>query len=269
MRDRVTAIVRSNPDQEAARSLVREYLQHYVLYLLFRTKHYQKLAFTGGTALRILFELPRFSEDLDFSLLGGRGDFDFPTLRKGLFAELSQAGYQIDEKASETRNVLSAFIKFRGLLFQLGLTPHRHEVMSIKLEIDSNPPPGERTETTVVNKYHMMYYTVHYDLPTLFAGKLHALCFRRYTKGHDLYDLLWFLSSRQGIEPNLSFLNNAAAQTERDPPIFKADNWRSVVEQHLKEADMERARQQIRPFLERPEESEFLTLQNLSKLLHR
>lgn len=269
MKDRLRALVSPDRDEHANRWAVREYLQHYVLYMLFRRKHYVRLVFTGGTALRMFFDLPRFSEDLDFSLAEGEGDLDFGAVRSDLLMELAQAGYRVAEKPSESRTVVSMFIKFGGLLYELGLTAHADEVLSVKLEVDTNPPAGGRTEIGLVNVYHMMYHVVHYDLLTLFAGKLHALCFRPHLKGRDLYDLLWFLSSQGGVEPNLQFLNNAAAQTESEPPRFERDNWRSLVMGRLGKIELDRAREEIRPFLERPEEADFLTLDNFRRLLRR
>ncbi|MCK4283047.1 MAG: nucleotidyl transferase AbiEii/AbiGii toxin family protein, partial [Candidatus Brocadiae bacterium] len=136
-------------------------------------------------------------------------------------------------------------------------------------------PAGGGTEMGLVNVYHLMYQVVHYDLPTLLAGKLHALCFRPYAKGRDLYDLFWFVSSRRGLEPNVRFLNNAAAQTEvhppvvrrEPPPLFDQGNWRSIVLDRLQQMDMDRAREEMRPFLERGEEADLLTLDNFRRLL--
>jgi len=267
MKDRIRSLVSANRSTVENRRLVREYLQHYLLYLLFRTKHYRRLVFTGGTALRILFDLPRFSEDLDFSLAEDAGELGFEGLRLDLLGELEQSGYQVRDKPDERRAVVSTFIRFPGLLHELGLSPHRDEALSVKIEVDKNPPRGGGTRVGLVNVYHLMCQVVHYDPATLLAGKLHALCFRPYTKGRDLYDLMWFLSSRRGLEPNLEFLNNAAAQTEESPPLFRPDNWRSLVRERLEDAAIDQAREQVRPFLERPEEADLLTRENLLGLL--
>lgn len=269
MKERLYALVRAEQDQTLARRLAREYLQHYMLYVLFRTKHYRQLVFAGGTALRILFGVPRFSEDLDFSLAEESGRFDFSPLRRDLLHELAQAGYHAEEKASTARNVVNTFVKFPRLPYELGLSGHRDEALSVKIEVDTRPPAGGRTQLGLVTRYHMMYQVLHYDLPTMLAGKLHALCFRRYPKGRDLYDLLWLLSSQSGLEPNLEFLNNAAAQTEKSPPVFGRDSWRSLVAGRLSHIDLARGREQVRPFLERPEEADLLTLETFRALLRR
>jgi len=267
MKDRIRSLISEDGSTVENRRLVREYLQHYLLYLLFRTKHYRRLVFTGGTALRILFDLPRFSEDLDFSLAEESGELPFGSLRDDLLGELRQSGYEVTDKPDERPAIVSTFIRFPGLLHELGLSPHRDEALSVKIEADTNPPRGGRTRVGLVNVYHLMYQVLHYDLPTLIAGKLHALCFRPYTKGRDLYDLMWFLSSRRGIEPNLEFLNNATAQTEESPPLFRPDTWRSLVRARLGDAAIDQAREQVRPFLERPEEADLITFDNLRTLL--
>lgn len=267
MKDRLRALVSSDRGPAANRSLVREYIQHYVLFLLFRRKHYLRLVFTGGTALRILFELPRFSEDVDFSLVEGQTDFDFASLRQDLLKELRLAGYRVEEKPSRERTVVNTFLKFPGLPYELGLSGHTDEVLSVKVEVDTNPPAGGQTELGLVTRYHMMYHVLHYDLRTMLAGKLHALCFRPYAKGRDLYDLLWFLTTHKQVEPNLEFLNKAAAQTEESPPLFDSGNWQSLVAGRLEEFDLDRGREEIRPFLECPEEADFLTLDNFRRLL--
>jgi len=269
MKDRLRALIAPDADEHAGRWTAREYLQHYVLYLLFRTKHYRRMAFTGGTALRALHGLPRFSEDLDFSLVDPEGQFDFSALRADLLSGLSQAGYAAKDRPKETGAVVNTFLKFPGLLHELGLSAQPREVLSVKVEIDTNPPAGAATELVLVNKHHMMYQTLSHDLPSMFAGKLHALLFRRFTKGRDLYDLLWFLTAHSELAPNLSLLNNAAAQTEAAPPKFDAANWREHLLRRLGGTDVEKAREEIRPFLERPEEADFIELDNFARLLAR
>ena len=267
MKERLRAIVAESGDLPAVRHLVREYIQHYVLYLLYRTKHYRRMAFTGGTALRILFELPRFSEDLDFSLVDDREALGFDDVRDALLSELELAGYEVIEGGRRSNNVASTFIKFPGLLHELGLSPHASQTLSVRLEIDLNPPAGGRTELALVNRYHLLYHVMRHDLPTLLAGKLHALFFRPYTKGRDVYDALWFLSAKKEIEPNLTFLNNASRQTEDSPAEFTAANWRRLLGGRLSAMDMRRARESVRPFLERPEEADLLTPESFDALL--
>ena len=131
-------------------------------------------------------------------------------------------------KVSDQKTVHSAFIRFSGLLYELGLSPHRDEVLAVKIEVDTNPPAGATLATTVVRR-HVILQLQHHDRASLFAGKLHAILQRPYTKGRDLYDLLWYLSDPSWPPPNLALLNNALHQTGWSGAFLTAQNWRAVL----------------------------------------
>jgi hypothetical protein len=267
MKDRLRALVAESRDRTEVRHLVREYVQHYILYLLYRTKHYRLVVFTGGTALRIHFGLPRFSEDLDFSAAGPGDLLDFGAMRADVLAELGLAGYEVTEKPRRSGAIAGTFIRFPGLLHDLGLSALAAETLSVRIEVDLNPPAGGVSALDLVNRYHLLYQVQRHDLPTLLAGKLHALHFRPYPRGRDAYDLLWFLTAQKDVGPNLEFLNNAARQTEAAPPLFNAANWRELTARRLAILDLAQAREQVLPFLERPEEAELMTQQSFAALL--
>ena len=103
-------------------------------------------------------------------------------------------------------------MRFPGLLYDLGLSGQRSEVLSVKLEVDTNPPAGAGLATTVVRRFVVLQLQ-HHDKASLLAGKLHTILQRFYTKGRDIYDLLWYLSDPAWPLPNLALLNNALAQT--------------------------------------------------------
>ncbi len=267
MKDRLRALVADSRGRPDVRHLVREYVQHYVLYLLYRTKHYRDMAFTGGTALRVHFGLPRFSEDLDFSAATPDGGFRFDTVRADVLAELERAGYDVSEKPRRGAAIAAMFIKFPGLLHELGLSPLAEETLSVRVEVDTNPPAGGAAELDLVERYHLLYQVLRHDLPTLLAGKLHALHFRPYPRGRDVYDLLYFLTAQKGVEPNIEFLNNAARQMEDAPPNFTSANWKALTARRLGELDLREARRQVLPFLERPEEADLMTPESFAALL--
>jgi hypothetical protein len=127
--------------------------------------------------------MPRFSEDLDFSLAGPGIEDSFTELVKKAKASFQAEDYSVSIKAKTEKTVKSAFIKFDGLLFEIGLSPHRSEVISIKVAIDTNPPPGANLQTSVVRR-HCLLNLQHYDKSSLLAGKLHALLTRKYVKGN-------------------------------------------------------------------------------------
>jgi hypothetical protein len=267
MKDRLRALVAESRGRVDVRHIVREYVQHYILYLLYRTKHYRRMLFTGGTALRILFGLPRFSEDLDFSAAGPADALDFAAVRADVLAELELAGYGATEKPRRSDAIAGTFIRFPGLLHELGLSPLAAEMLSVRIEVDLDPPAGGGSALDLVNRYHLLYQVRRHDLPALLAGKLHALHFRPYPRGRDAYDLLWFLTAQKGIEPNLELLNNAARQTESVPPAFSPANWRELTARRLAALDLRQAREQVLPFLERPEEAELMTQESFAALL--
>jgi hypothetical protein len=181
---------------------------------------------------------------------------------------LERESYRAEVKVSEQKTVASAWVNFPGLPRELGLSPHASQTLSIKVELDKNPPPGARIETSVVRR-HVTLHLCHYDKASLFAGKLHAVFSRPWTKGRDLYDLVWYLADRSWPAPNLSLLNAALAQTGWKGAIMTATNWRGELRRRMKTLDWDRARADVRPFLERERDIDLLTKETLSSLLGR
>ena len=110
------------------------------------------------------------------------------------------------------KTVMSAFIKFPGIFFEMGCSVRKEEVLSIKIEVDTTPPPGAEMETTIIRRFVIVNVN-HYNKSSLMAGKLHAILSRQYTKGRDLYDFVWYLSDPSWPSPNLVLLNAALVQT--------------------------------------------------------
>ena len=183
-----------------AKNLTREYLQARILSDLQRSGAMIPLAFHGGTALRFLYSHGRFSEDLDFALEGNRKYYQFREYLKSIQSTFSLENYQVDIKINDIKTVNSAFVRFHGLLFELGLSTQSNEVISIKIEVDTNPPQGAELETTVVRRY-IMVQLHHHNKASLLSGKLHAILQRPFLKGRDIYDLLWYLSDPTWPEP--------------------------------------------------------------------
>ncbi len=95
-----------------------------------------------------------------------------------------------------------------------------------------------------------MFYMLHYDLRSLFAGKVHALLCRKYTKGRDWYDLMWYLSKFKDIEPNYIMLNNAIVQTFKEPLKFTQDNWKIEIKKTVETLDWAKVRNDVSRFFE-------------------
>ncbi len=246
-------------------NVLREYTQAYVLNIMQEAGALRSCAFVGGTALRFLYDLPRFSEDLDFCAVGPY-DLVFADLLGKIKQELVLAGYEISVTYSDDKAVHSAFIKFEGLLFEAGLSRLKSEKFSIKIEIDTRPPGGAVVVTKVINKFFPMAFLT-YDLPSLFAGKMHAVLGRKYVKGRDYYDIAWYLSKHKDLRPNLGLLCAALEQTGWKGPAVTGENWRSVLAAQVEQTDWKVVDRDVNNFLERPEDLKVLTKENVLRLL--
>ena len=259
-------LLADQPDGFKARSTAREYLQARILLALQDHGAFTDWAFRGGTALRFLYRLPRYSEDLDFSLVTPGGDARFERLMRALRNDLAAEAYAVEVTVRTRTAVASGLVRFRGLLHEAGLSPHAGEVLRIRVDIDTNPPAGATTETRLIRRFGMLNL-LHYDRASLFAGKLHAVLARGYTKGRDLYDLAWYLSDPGWPAPNLTLLNNALRQTGWTGPAATPDTWRELIADKLRSVDWQAARQDVTPFLERAEEVQLVTSDVLLPLL--
>ncbi len=267
MKDYLAELVRVNPTPVHARNVIREYLQARILGGLQRAGAMIPLAFHGDTALRFLYATARYSEDLDFALERNKNLYDFRAYLQTIKSELTAEGYTFELKANDKRTIHSAFIRFSGLLYELGLSPHRSEVLAVKIEVDTNPPAGAGLATSVVRR-HLTLQLQHHDPASLLAGKLHAILQRSYIKGRDLYDLLWYLSDATWPPPNLTLLNNALRQTEWSGKPLSEDNWRAVLRKRLQAISWERVGDDVRPFLEQGADPGLLVRENMMSLLH-
>jgi hypothetical protein len=139
-------------------------------------------------------------------------------------------------------------------------------MLSVRVEVDTNPPDGATTTSTVIRRF-VALNLLHYDRPSLLAGKLHAVLSRASTKGRDLFDLVWYLTDRTWPEPNFTFLNNALAQTRWPGPKLTAANWCRIITKRMEEIRWDRAVKDVSPFLERSQDVSLLTLENVKSLL--
>jgi hypothetical protein len=224
------------------------------------------LAFHGGTALRFLFASARYSEDLDFALEQARSRYDFRAFLRAIQSAFTAEGYTLDVKVSDRRAVHSAFTRFRGLPYELGLSPQRDEMLAVKLEVDTHPPAGAGLATTVIRR-HVPLQLHHHDQASLLAGKLHAVLQRPNLKGRDLYDLLWYLSDPDWPAPNLILLNNALQQTGWKSEPLTEDTWRQAVHDRLQPVTWELVANDVRPFLDYSADADLLTAENLMQVL--
>lgn len=251
--------VENLPDQKNA---VKEIMQEIVLCGLSRAGFFKKAAFYGGTALRIFYGLDRFSEDLDFSLEAPDPTFSletyFPTLEKEVRA--FGLNVQIAEKDKPGDSAIrSAFLKGNTkehiLLFfaddALAGSVAGNELIKIKFEVDTNPPQF----ATFEHKYRLLpapYEVNMYDLPSLFAGKLHAVLARAWksrVKGRDLYDYIFYLS--QGAPVNLQHLRARLIDSETIPAdaSCEIEDVKKMLCDHFESINFSQARQDVEPFI--------------------
>lgn len=266
MKEYLADLVQQTNSSLEGRNLAREYLQARILAALQRCGAMIPLAFHGGTALRFLFSHGRYSEDLDFALEGNRQNYDFRSYLQAIRSELTLEGYQVELKVNDQKTVHNAFVRFPGLLFELGLSPQRSETLAVKIEVDTNPPQGAGLSTTIVRRFVVLQLH-HHDKASLLSGKLHAILQRSFTKGRDIYDLLWYLSDSTWPPPNLVLLNNALAQTNWAGSMQTENNWKEQVRAHLQNLNWSGIVNDVRPFVEPGFDLKLLTLANLERLL--
>ncbi|MBK8784601.1 MAG: nucleotidyl transferase AbiEii/AbiGii toxin family protein [Anaerolineales bacterium] len=266
MKEYLRTLLQSSSSPVEAHNLTREYLQALILQSLQRVGAMTTIAFHGGTALRFLYSLPRYSEDLDFALERNSETYDFRSYLQAIRKDLEAQGYAITLKVNDQKTVHSAFVRFSGLLYELKLSPHQDEMLAVKLEVDTNPPGGAELDTSLVRR-HVLLNLQHHDRASLLSGKLHAILQRPYLKGRDLYDLIWYLSDKDWPDPNLALLNNALKQTEWTGPGIIVGNWREIVRAKIETISFEQALDDVRPFLGNTQDIGLLTKDNLLGLL--
>lgn len=266
MKDELRESLAKAGPRQGGLNLVREALQAAALASLQRSGAMRALAFQGGTALRFLFSLARFSEDLDFALENPAAGYELQELARQIKSDFLREGLDLELRLNDSKTVHSLWLRFPGLLFDLRLAPMRDQVLAIKLEVDTKPPAGAALATSIVRK-HRILHLQHHDRASLLAGKLHAVLERQYFKGRDIYDLVWYLSDRDWPEPNLVLLNNALAQTGSSRPPLERATWRAAVREKLENADFGRLAADVAPFLERPEELALLEKEAVFQLL--
>ena len=248
---------------EAYRNAQKEIVQEIALHGMSKSGFFQEGAFYGGTALRIFYGLHRFSEDMDFSLVHPNPSFALSDYLPAVEEELSAVGLKMRvEQKNKTKvtDIQPAFIK-GGTLIQIisiqqtdeVLIPgiHKQEQLKIKLEVDTNPPPGAGFELRYALR-PVPYVVRLYDKPSLFAGKIHAVLCRNWArriKGRDLYDYVWYLS--QDTPVNLFHLQKRLEQSDRwdSSKQLALQDTKDMLKERFSQLDFEAAKKDVIPFL--------------------
>lgn len=252
MKDHLRLLVRAT-DPLAGRNVAREYLQARVLEGMGRAGAFATLAFQGGTAVRFLYNLPRYSEDLDFALEGKRSGYDLRGWLAAVQRQFRREGYEVRTAVRDCGAVHAAWLRFPGILYETGLSPHRDQVLAVKIDVDTNPPAGAVARTRLVRR-HVSLRLWHHDRASLLAGKVHAVLRRPFAKGRDVYDLAWYLSNPEWPEPNLELLSAALRQgTKSGRALLLPGAWREATARRLATLSWDDLSADVRPFLEGPD----------------
>lgn len=263
IQDKLNTYTAGNAVEEE--NAVKEILQEIALYSLWRSDFFDVALFQGGTSLRILHGLPRFSEDLDFMLRQPDQNFDWLRYLEPLLQTFSEFGLKSEAlpRGNMDKRIRQAMIKSNSIASQLNLTfadrnPNRK--LRIKLEIDVAPPPYSGEAQSFLD-FPLDHQVRHQDLESNFALKIHALLCRGFLKGRDWYDFSWYVS--KGVFPNLQHLQ--AALTQFGPWSEKSElnvdvTWVSrELDAAINNIDWPKAAEDVNRFL-RPAEAKSLEL---------
>lgn len=246
----------------------REVIQEIALLGLWRAGFFERAAFYGGTALRIFHGLRRYSEDLDFTLLEAGDGTRLESHLPAIAAELESWGFTFEAEARSTgarTGIESAFLKAGtqlnlihiGAPQDLARRLPRNQTLKVKLELDIDPPPHASTEVRT-QLLPSPYQARLYDLPSLFAGKLHAvLCrgWRSRVKGRDIYDFVWYVG--RGVRPNSAHLESRMRQSGHwTGEELEMAALVGLLRDRFAAIDFRQAAEEVRPFLPDPRETE-------------
>jgi predicted nucleotidyltransferase component of viral defense system len=248
--------------QDDSINALREILQQIALLGLWRAKFFEHAAFYGGTALRVLYGMDRYSEDLNFSLLQPSKAFSLDAYGQTLRREIASFGFEVSfevrQKTADSA-IESAFLKANTAeqLIVIQAIPtaiHRKQTLKIKLEIDTDPPAGFETESRTVLLPTPFAVRV-YRRPDLFAGKMHAILCRKWknrVKGRDWYDLVWYISHHPQLHlSHLEARMRASGDWTGDAALTRADLF-TRLRATIAELDVAQAREETSRFLRDP-----------------
>ena len=247
--------------EEMFRLGAREVLQNVVLNGLSRGNFFKHAAFQGGTALRIIYSLERFSEDLDFVLFEKEDDFKLERYVHYVESEISSYGLQVNTKfrdnaatgtsSGEVRCNMKEVVMVIGFPEGLVRGIHRDELLRIKIDVDTNPPAGANYQK-ISRPLPINHYLCVLDKPSLFAGKISAVIgrgWKKRVKGRDFYDYLWYVKEK--VPVNMAYLKN---NLEREGIIdkgvdFDLDVLKELLTARFKSIDYDSAIKDIKSYL--------------------
>ena len=261
---------------------LREILQQIALLGLWRGKFFEHAACFEGTALRVLYGLDRYSEDLNFSLLKPTSTFSLEAYEESLRRELASFGFEVSfrvRRKSKDSAIESAFLRSNTLqhliLIKAGEAIrrqlHNDEVLKIKLEVDTDPPSGFETDSRIV-LLPVPFAVRVYSLPDLFAGKMHAVLCRKWktrVKGRDWYDLVWYLGHHprlrlSHLESRMRFSGNWAG-----PAALDRESLLALLRTKIEQLDVKQAQAEVAAYVREKSSIELWSTTFFQEIIHR
>ena len=231
-----------------AHNAAYEVMQQVVLSGLYRGGFFKEAAIYGGTCLRIFHGLERYSEDMDFSLLQKNPEFHFEDYFQAIIEEAKILGGDITITKKDKKTfgkVESAFLKDNTDVYNL--TFQTEKTLKIKIEVDTDPPLGFGTEQKLL-MMPFSFQTRCFTLPSLYAGKMHALIFRSWknrVKGRDWYDFEWYV--RHNVPLDFKHLQQRAR--EFNNLELSQELFLEKLRERLSTADIDMVKQDVEPFI--------------------
>ena len=247
--DKMVSDMRQQPDVMED-NIQHEVMQKIALAGLARGGFFEKAAFYGGTCLRLLHNMRRFSEDMDFSLLEPNRNFRFEDYFPAVVEEFKLAGKDVEIKMKhkgQPSAIESAFLKETSDVFDIGFTTEKR--LKVKIEIDIDPPPKFSTEMKTVTSPRT-FWARSYTLPDLFAGKVSAALFRKWKrriKGRDWYDVAWYIAKRVPLD--LTHLVERAKESAPAADISTPEKVIAAFDARIDAIDFDNARADVEPYV--------------------
>ena len=247
--DKMVSDMRQQPDVMED-NIQHEVMQKIALAGLARGGFFEKAAFYGGTCLRLLHNMRRFSEDMDFSLLEPNRNFRFEDYFPAVVEEFKLAGKDVEIKMKhkgQPSAIESAFLKETSDVFDIGFTTEKR--LKVKIEVDIDPPPKFSTEMKTVTSPRT-FWARSYTLPDLFAGKVSAALFRKWKrriKGRDWYDVAWYITKRVPLD--LTHLVERAKESAPEVDVSTPEKVIAAFDARIDAIDFDNARADVEPYV--------------------
>lgn len=237
----------------ATPNVEQEVMQRITLAGLHRGGFFQHAAFYGGTCLRLFHNLPRYSEDMDFSLIEKRDDIHIENYFPAIIEEFRLAGHEVSIVKKDKKHfgrVESAFLKDNTEVYDIQFQTKK--TLKVKIELDTNPPLAFETEQLALQLPYS-FMTRCFTMPDLYAGKMHALVYRtwqRRVKGRDWYDFEWYV--RWNVPLHFEHLQERIREFNGEE--VSKESFLNQLREKLASTDIQRVKNDVMDFVDNPHE---------------